>query len=234
MSYWIEAAITPKAAAKLLLSSEIDITGRWKADAAQKVFLELLELPIEDILKIIDCNSYGNIADIKFIPQFGKVDTVIHVPYYFESQKQSSADYPQMGFFLKKDISATLVANTKFGENHGKAASILGLANCVNKRIVPSVFTGAFCELNSEIQKAVLRKLMFRVPIVQIILKTATEGICNGYEPMAQLKESTMKRRGQCIRTILKELKEYEHAELSARIENIVWESSGGELDAEV
>ena len=226
MGYVVEAAITPKAAAKLLISGEIDILIDWNVNTVRKVLDELSALSIDEILGIIDCNCYGDVADVKQIPQFGKIETIEKVTCYFIAQGQCSADYPQMGFYLKQDVNATLVANTKFGENHGKAAAILGIAACVDKRIVPSALTTAFCSLEEKEREEILSKLMFRVPIVQIILKAAGKQKVNGYAPMEQLKESTRLRRGQSIRAILKILNRYQNKELDKRLKNVVWEET--------
>ena len=56
MDFSVQASITPSAAAKLLISGEIDVEGAWTAAASQKILDELLALSIDDILKIIDCN----------------------------------------------------------------------------------------------------------------------------------------------------------------------------------
>ena len=224
MDFSIQTSITPSAAAKLLISGEIDVEGTWNPNAAQKVLDELLLLPIDDILRIIDGNPYGKVAEAKNIPQFGKIETILNVPSYFIDNGNCCADYPQLGFFLKPDVTATLVANTKFGENHGKAASILGIANCVHKRIVPSALTYAFVDFDNNLKIEIIKRLLFRIPIVQIILSAATSGKVNGYAPMLQLKDSTKHRRGQCLRAIFRILKGYNHADLTARIDNIVWE----------
>lgn len=224
MDFSVQASITPSAAAKLLISGEIDIEGAWTATASQKVLDELLALSIDDILKIIDCHHYGLVADIKNIPQFGKIETILNVPSYFVDTGNCCADYPQLGFFLKPDVTATLAANTKFGENHGKAASILGIANCVHKRIIPSALTYIFANLEHDQKEEIIKRLLFRIPIVQIILFSAKSGKVNGYDPMSQLMESTKRRRSQCLRAIFRILKEYNNTDLTARIDNIVWE----------
>lgn len=224
MDFSVQAYITPKATAKLILSGEINVEGSWTSNSAQKVLNEILTLSIDDILKIVDSNQYGKVADVRDIPQFGKIDTIINVPSYFVDNGNCCADYPQLGFFLKKDAMATLVANTKFGENHGKAASILGIASCVHRRIIPSALTYAFTDMNYEQKEEIIRRLLFRIPIVQIILHAANNGIVNGYDSMTQLMDSTRRRRSQCLRAIFRILKEYNNADLSARIDNIVWE----------
>lgn len=224
MGFSIKAAITPKAAARLLISGEIDLTEKWLVDDAQKVFDELLSMSVGEFLQIADSNHYGDIADIKFIPQFGKIETLIKVPSCFVDNGKSSLDYPQLGFYLKNDIDATLAANTKFGENHGKATSILGITSCINKRIIPSALTFAFLAYDTQQQDQIIKRLFFRIPIVQIILKQAAIGTFNGHLPMEHLKESTMHRRSQCLRAIFKWSREFQNDSLNARIENIVWE----------
>lgn len=224
MDFSVQASISPSAAAKLLISGEIDIQEIWPLSAAQKVLEAVLRLSIDDFLSIIDENPYGSVADIKSIPQFGKFETVLNVPSYFVENGSCCADYPQLGFFLKPDVSATLAANTKFGENHGKAASILGVSSCVHQRIIPSALTYAFVNLDHDQKEEIIRRLLFRVPVVQIILSSAKAGRVNGYAPMSQLMGSTKRRRGQCLRAIFRSLKEYDHTKLSARIDNIVWE----------
>lgn len=224
MDFSVQTSITSKAAAKLLISGEINIEGTWASNSARKVLDEILSLSIDDILKIIDCNNYGDVADVKNIPQFGKIETVINVPSYFVDNGNCCADYPQLGFFLKQDVNATLIANTKFGENHGKAASILGIVNCVHTRIVPSALTYSFVELNQNQKEEIIKRLLFRIPVVQIILYSAKNGKVNGYDAMAQLMESTKRRRSQCLRAIFRTLKDFNNVNLSARIDNIVWE----------
>ena len=226
MGYMVEAAITPKAAAKLLITGEIDLSANWALNSAKRVLDELLLISIDDFLSIVDCNNYGDIADIKQIPQFGRIETVMCVPSFFVQKGEICADYPQLGFFLKKDINASLLAKTKFGENHGKAASILGIARCVDRRICPSALSRAFCSFSTEQQRELIVRLFFRIPIIQILLKASTQSQINGYAPMTQLKESTMRRRSQCLRAIFRTLEEYQNQNLNARIANIVWEDS--------
>lgn len=226
MGYSVITSITPHAAAKLLISNEIDISFNIPHDVSSKILDELLALSIEECLSIIDTNNYGDVADVKYIPQFGKTETLLHVPYYFTEKGQTSVDYPQLGFYLKPDLNASLMANTKFGENHGKTMSLLGLTDCVNKRIVPSAFTSAFCSCDANQQNQILLKLFFRIPIVQIILKAASVNTVNGYLPMQALMDSTRRRRSQCLRAIFKLLLAYDDNELNRRINNINWEDS--------
>ena len=55
----VEAIITPKAAAKLLIAGEIDLSANWTLNSAKRVLDELLLISIDDFLSIVDCNNYG-------------------------------------------------------------------------------------------------------------------------------------------------------------------------------
>ena len=224
MGYSVLTSITPRAGAKLLISNEIDIMSNIPYNLTVNILDELADLTIKECLSIIDTNNYGKIADIKYIPQFGKVDTIFRVPYYFIENGQTSVDYARLGFYLKRDVNASLGANTKFGENHGKAASLLGLTDCIATRIVPSTFTNAFCSCDKDKQNEIALKLFFRIPIVQIILKSASTSLTNGFLPMQTLKDSTRHRRSQSLRAIFKRLLVFNDEDLNNRISNIIWE----------
>lgn len=226
MGYYVTTAITPRAAAKLLISNELDISCEIPYDVALRILDELLNLTIGECLSIIDSNDYGDVADVKCIPQFGKLETLLRVPFYFVEKGQTCVDYPQLGFYLKPDVNASLAANTKFGENHGKMAALLGITDVVNKRIVPSAFTNAFCSCDINKQNEILLKLLFRIPVVQIILKAASANAFNGYLPMRDLMNSTRYRRSQSLRSIFKFFLLQGDNELNRRINNIIWEDN--------
>ena len=226
MGFTVASTISPKAAAKLIISGEIDLSDNWSYETAEEVLDALLELPISDILAIIDTNQYGQVADVKCIPQFGRLETITKVPSYFANNYQLTVDYPQLGFYLKQDVEASLNANTKFGENHGKVAALCGIVLCKEKRFTPSCLTTAFAQYSTDQQMELLTKLLFRIPIIQTILKEAGEGLYNGYEPMLLLQASTMLRRSYSLRAILKQFHKYSDENLIFRLDNIIWENS--------
>lgn len=224
MNFSVTVNITPKTAAKLLLSGELDLASNLSLECVCNILNELMRLSTKELLGIVDNSRYGNDADVRYIPQFGKIDTIAEVPTYFEKYGNRCADCPQLGFYLKNDLSATLVANTKFGENHGKAASLLGIVDYQDNRFCPTFLTSAFCTFSKEDQQKILSKLFFRVPIIQILLRAARNNPVNGYSPMYQLSSSTRVRRGYNIKGILNFLKELADPELMSRIDNIYWE----------
>jgi len=225
MSYPISASISSSAAAKLVITGDISLDTQWPDLQADTVLFELCKLSADDLLFLADQSSYCEIADIRGVPQFGKIETLFNVPSCFSELGISSVDYVQLGLFLKKDVTSSLNANRKFGENHGKAASFLGIVNCINSRFIPSSLTFAFCALDQKMQNEVIKRLLFRLPIIQILLRAAKDLEISGYAPMALLKESTKKRRGQSVRAILSFINTLNNPALSSRINNIVWKT---------
>lgn len=223
MKYCLTVNVTPEAVAKLLLTREMDLTNSMCNIQIGKVWDCLLSMNPEDILHVIDCNKLSNIANVKYIPQFGKLETLRKVPYYFFDTGNVCADYSQLGFYLKHDLSSSLGANVKFGENHGKGASLLGIVNCVETKIVPSILTDSFCQLSLEEQEKILIVLLFRVPIIQILLQNAKNRSISVYEPLILLSESTQRRRAQCIKAILKIIRTLNSKEINERLDNIIF-----------
>ena len=171
----------------------------------------------------MDCNLYGTTADVAKIPQCGHIETIMKVPYYFVEKGNRCVDSAQLGLYLKKDPAATLSANTKYGENHGKAASAIGLISMQATKFIPSSLTYAYCELCPELQMIAIRKMMIRIPIVQILLREAKNGKVNGYSPMSELSESTQVRRGLTVKAIIHAVGGLNNEELKQRVQNIYW-----------
>ena len=224
MPYSIPANITPRAAAKLIILNELDLTKSLTVAEARSVLDALLDLTIPEILDLIDSSDPGFLSTDE-IPQFGSIASLIRVPQIvLQDSPFDGLTYAQLGFLLKNDVNAKLEANIKFGENHGKAASLLGLISMEKKRFKSSSLSAAFCGLAETSEKIkLIQILFFRIPIVQLTLKQAEGGRVNGYNNMTELTVSTKKRRGQCLRNIFREFSELNVDLLSQRINNIYW-----------
>lgn len=220
----IKSYITPRSAAKLLIADEIDLLTAWSNKETKYILDSLLKLSTDELLSIVDTNRHGIKADVKYIPQFGKIETILCIPRMMYEKGKNNLDYAQLGLLLKNDPYATLDANMKFGENHGKIAAMTGIVTNIEHHIVPSSLTKPLVELYSEDEQyEILRRLFLRVPIIQILLRAAKTGPVNGYSPMEELKESTQKRRSTSIKAILAELRELDDVLLNERIDNVVW-----------
>ena len=228
MAFTIQANISPKAAVKLILTNDIQLNCYWHNTQALSILNEILAFEIDEILNLVDCVAPWQQVESASLPQFGSIDMVLRVPEMLVQKGVNGFTVAQLGFYLKNDPSATNLANSKFGENHGKGASFLGLACHEEGKICFSALTGALCHMDRADQCVIAHKLCFRIPIVQTLLHNARTGKINGYEPMSHLKISTQMRRAQCVKLIFKELRKFNHPELTRRIENVHWEISEG------
>lgn len=217
------ATISPHGAVRLLLCNEIDLTNSWSFSQSQSVLDSLLAMSIDELLAIVD-STEPDYFDTANIPQFGSIESLIRVPSIIVESGCGRMNYAELGLRLKNDVTAKLDANIKFGENHGKGASLLGLVNCIDRRFSLSSLSNGFNQIaDSTKQRDVVLRLFFRIPLVQAILKSAKKGTTNGYDYMTGFTESTKKRRGQCLRAIFRDLKELNNKDLDTRLNNIIW-----------
>ena len=224
MSFTIPVEITPHAAARLVIQNSIRLAQNWCVEQSQLVVNELATMPIQEIIDMIDNVPIGTYTTNE-IPQFGSASALVKVPFLIHNEGSSGLNYAQLGYMLKKDLYAKMDANIKFGENHGKGATLLGLVTLNNGRFYCSSLTAGFCSMKDEKKQSMLiKRLYFRIPIVQAILKEAKTQSVNGYSFMSGMTISTQKRRGQCLRGIFREFAELNIPMLTERISKIHWE----------
>ena len=224
MDTMINVSITPKAAVRLLISNEIDITGCWGTTQAELLLDELYNVRVNELLTVIDCIEPLTQIDSGTLPQFGSLDTLIRVPEVLTSTGIDGLSYVQLGFYLKNNLDAKQSAYAKFGETHGKGACQLGITACEETKIHFGALTNAFYGIgDKEKQHELMQKLCFRIPVIQTLLNQAKFGPVNGYKPMTHLSRSTQERRGICVKMILKELHALGCDALDQRINNIYW-----------
>ena len=225
MSYTITANITPSAAIRLLISNEMDISGYWESDQAEMLLEKLYRTNVSELLKVIDCIEPLDRIESGTLPQFGSLDTLIRVPEVLISTGIDGISYPQLGFYLKKDHTASYDTNYKYGETHGKGACQLGVTVCEDSKVHFGALTNAFYGIgDKETQHLLLQKLCFRMPIIQTLLNRAKDSRINGYAPMGVDSKLTKKRRGICVKMVLKELHALGDETLDQRINNIYWD----------
>ena len=227
MTFAIPAKITTKAAAKLIISGDIDLDNQWSFQTTQEVLHELLKLSIEELLQVVAQHNWGLQADVKDVPQFGKIETIIKVPDCFSKIEQNTIDFACLGLCLKNNPTGKLTAHIKYGENHGKTASLIGLTNLTRGHINYSSITDAFCLLDESTKRKLVIRLFFRIPVIQILLKEAANKEYNGYSALQYLSPSTRIRRGSSIKNILCWMHEEKSNLLDERINRIFWEEIG-------
>ena len=224
MEKTVSAQIPITTAARLFVSNEISFDTEMPLEQYTEIIKAIGGLEASVLLQIADHASNCHIES-DGIPQFGSIEALISVPKILMKQGGCPLNYAQLGFKLKNDLNAKLEANIKFGENHGKGATQIGLVQCMNGMFSLTPIGKAFCCIDdSEIQTEIVCKLFFRIPVVQQILRFSKDIPYNGFLSMQSLGDSTKKRRSQCLRRIFATMRTLGNPEINARIENIIWE----------
>ena len=227
MDGYLNMGVTVNGCARLIVMGEADLSSHLSHDEVKKIVYKIIEMPVDELLAYVDASVLRGSFDSSEIPQFGKMETLYMIPEVYSIRGASGMDYPQLGFGLKKDPTAKLEANTKYGENHGKVAAQLGILILEKQKLYPSCLTDVISSLGEKEREILYAKLCFRIPIVREFLKRAKDGNINGYEPLCKLSDSTRERRGSSIRTILRQIALLDSEEINRRLSNVQWIKEG-------
>lgn len=219
----IEVTITPKKAVGLFFSRDISITSKWLTGSTNILVNQLKKTTVSDLLDLVDSMAYCEITSAD-IPQFGSTEMLRMVPIVISESGLGSMSFTQLGFNLRKDPSISTGASLKYGETHGKGAYLTGLVDIVNNRVSQTTLSYCFNNIGDENEQLeFVRKLYFRLAIVQNLLKAAKDRQINGYDYMIDLSKSTKFRRMACLKMVFEEMSKFNNEELNRRISNVYW-----------
>jgi len=224
MDYLVETKVSPKTAAKLIMSNEADLACNWSTKQASAIVQALLDFDLNELLLYLDSIDQEAIIGAENIPQFQNIDYVISIPGIVVESSNPALNYATMGLLLKQDPNASVIANVKYGENYGKGAALIGIVNCENSKFVKSALSNYFKTLACSEQKYLATVLCMRIPYIQTLLKAARDGRVNGYKYLSFLKRSTQERRAFSLRNILENLRSLNNDNITFRVNNVFWE----------
>ena len=160
----------------------------------EDIFSCLLNIECEEIIRLIQ--NKGIRFDISHgdVPQFSSLeDCVYKVPLIVKDCGINELSFTQLGFMLRTKPRKD-GADMKYGENQSKTAAQMGLCSIKKARIFPSNLGVAFCNLNKEVQKKLLPKLVLFIPYILNLFAISAK-----YEDVIAsvsfLSQSTQKRR---------------------------------------
>lgn len=212
-------------AIELFFSNKIILNDSWPDTQAQDFLNLIKKLSYEDILRITDSFDYSQPLDSNFVPQFADMEAVDNATLAIGNSGKPVLNYEELGYFLIRE-NRKIGAYRKYGENHGKGASLLGLALYQPGKFSKSCLTDAFNHLQSNDEKSAIRtRLFLRIPFIQKALYCAKNERFNAYDLIRMFTIETMERRGQSPRKIFKELQKCNCLELNRRINNIYWDT---------
>ena len=156
-------------------------------------------IEIYDLIK----DHRDELSDIttKNIPQFSELSSIEKVLNIVESSVDGNLAYKNIGYFFNKD--STELAQHKYGENHYKLASSIGLAT-TNKPYEVTPLYYAYLLEERAIRKNLIAKLLMCIPVIQRILLNSEHEKYNVPDLLYKyISKSTARRRGSSIKQIL-------------------------------
>ncbi len=169
---------------------------------------KLLETPLSDIFDAVINNSSEEEVLPSNIPQFSEMsDAYLNTPNIL-GRSGIDMTYDELGTYLDEGKEKNEVARRKYGENHSKLAALLDLVvitapNNVFQASI-SVFGKAFNKRNEDEKKKLVARLLFRIPIMQKMLREALSSEVCIEDELIGLSMQTRKRRKPNITSIVK------------------------------
>ena len=175
-------------------------------DASRALIDAILNTSVEEAIDLIRSSENSEAVTKDNIPQFSDLDAALYgvADILWNSGKVLS--FEDMGYYLKKDDSADLIANKKYGENHAKLAALLDIV-LIDKggsraQISLSQFGRVYCQLPKEVQEKLVPLLCLRIPIVQnYFIGGCSYDKIN--DDLSILSEATKKRRRPNVVTVV-------------------------------
>ena len=169
-----------------------------------------------DVLKKYECSDMLNIIadgfvrfviEKKDISQFSDFkDAYYKVPHMLQNCGIKDVDYSKMGYLLR-DEKRKEIADKKYGENHIKMASQLGLCRFEKCRANANALGNLFIKLDESTRRNILPKLCLYIPYIQnYFMDGATDEARE--KILSILSKTTQVRRRSNVNTIIQTVKE--------------------------
>ena len=185
--------------------------GVSQTEAAAKLCRAILDTDVEDLVALLaDCEqregvTKENVPQLSLPPEQAALETAEIL-----CRVRERVTFEDLGHYLTvndPERKQNLIANKKYGENHGKFAALLDLAvverGGASARVSLSVLGKYFCTLPAEERSKLARKLLLRVPVVQnYLIMGQKEEILD--RDLDVLSAETKKRRGSSVKNMVK------------------------------
>jgi len=173
--------------------------------------IQISELSIVEIIKyIIRKNENQLVLKAKDIVQFSDFNnSTLNLCKHLKYSGNKGYTFEEAGAYLL-DRNRKMLALKKYGENQSKTAESIGLVKITETRprkIFISYVGSEILNFDNNLKKKILVRLLFRIKLIQhIIRKASTEKIIVS-DIISFLSPSTVTRRMTSIRTILDYIK---------------------------
>lgn len=210
---------------RMFFNNRLCLQPCWPEGQANDFLWMIYAKTFDDLLAMTDSFDYSVPLDSNYVPQFADMKAVDNAVDIIGSSGETVLTYRELGYYLIREDRKN-GAYRKYGENHGKGASLLGLALFNPGEFRRSCLTQAYNQLpTSEVRSEIRKRIYLRIPFVQYTLFRAKNDRYNAYDSIRMFTVGTMERRGQSPRKILEDLHDCGNAELNRRINNIYWQA---------
>lgn len=170
---------------------------------ANTMLNNIISLKTKEIIDFIDKNSdlieEITPANIVQFSNIDYIDTIVDIV-----KTNPNGNYELYGYYYNKD--ANEAAHRKYGENHYKMASYMGLVTHT-KPFKLTLFGEEYSKLSEEMKKTIRPKLILRIPIIQKCIVDSLYGNSYPLNIMRTcLRDSTVDRRRSNIRRSVREI----------------------------
>lgn len=182
-----------------------------KKEYAQKAY-ELFELvrssSLDEIFRCLLASNYEEEISPENIPQYSSLEDVWRCTFPLRMLGNDKIlTYEELGIYLYPDERKVESAHKKYGENHGKTASLMDLSYVERSRnrtgFRSTFFDEPFEELDERSKRRMLARLALRIPIVRRMLIDAYDGEVELGDYMTSLAKTTKLRRRPNVTKLL-------------------------------
>jgi len=172
-------------------------SGEYDKVDTEKYLLSLVAIPYQSFLDFVKEDPLSPFVLSSDVPQFSSIDAATNnICEILSNQEIRGYKFEEIGELLQPQRIADIVANKKYGENHVKTATDLGLCFAHNGRYFISPVGLMFSTLNKYQQDQLLARFSLRNNFVYTVIHKVLNGVnVDIADEISFLSESTVKRR---------------------------------------
>lgn len=186
----------------------------------EEVIYKIIETPLDYILSIVDEGEI-EYCSTRYIPQYSDLNSAIIMEINYLAEN-GSCSLEKIGSILPKQITDSVCARVKYGENHSKLLETFGLAQVQNSSVQLTEMGFSFSQLELNERIEYIKRSIFRTPIIRnILIKSEYQVVSVKNELLLFLSESTAKRRLANVCDLIKLLESSDQPNIKNRLHNI-------------
>lgn len=190
-----------------------------ESDLVTNFILSIVGIPLSTFLDYMRENYNVSYLESKDVVQFSDLnDCTTNICKKIKLNGDNGVNAFEIGQLLEDDGKERKNgALIKYGENHAKTATNLGLLQCIENKFFLSCFGYVYDELNGDNKNAFLMRLILRNKLIwRLLYKAMIKGGSNYYFETGFLSKSTQLRRKANVKSLFDVLKQSCDAQMNS------------------